>query len=56
MASKKQAEETTVEPQEDPTVTEELKARLEKIESKVDPQYTDSQAFVNRGMHPNQIA
>lgn len=38
-----------------PEVIQALEKRLEKIEKK-ENEFTDSQAFVNRGAHPNQIA
>lgn len=36
-----------------PEVIKALEKRLEKIEKQ--NEFTDSQAFVNRGAHPNQI-
>lgn len=53
---KKAVEEQLEEVTQESEVIQNLAKRIEKIEDKVDPQYTDSQAFVNRGMHPNQIA
>lgn len=38
-----------------PEVIQALEKRIEKIEKK-ENEFTDSQAFVNRGAHPNQIA